>query len=53
MKDHEIAILVNCIRDKLNERIPNLPQCLRGLISEAVVDSLEKQGLRVDKKESE
>ncbi len=52
MKDHQISILVNDIRDALNNRLigVKLPQCIRTIISEAVVDSLIKQGLKIDHK---
>lgn len=50
LKDHEIAKLVNAVRDELNARITGLPQCLRELILGAVLKSLEDQGRRIDAK---
>jgi len=48
MKDHEIAGLVNALRDELFSRFPVLPQCLREIIRNVVINFLEKEGLKKD-----
>ena len=45
LKDHEIAELVNAIRDRLTDKIQGLPGCTRQIISESVVDYLESKHL--------
>lgn len=47
LKDHEIAALVNAIRDRLEAHSPQ-PGCLRVLISTAVVAWLTEHGLKID-----
>lgn len=47
LKDHEIAGLVNALRDNLSDRF-NLPQSLREIISRIVVRYLEKNNLKID-----
>jgi hypothetical protein len=51
LKDHEIAELTNKIRDDLVTKLIgySLPQCLRTIISQAVVSYLEEKNLRIDK----
>lgn len=51
LKDNEIAQLVNKVRDDLVRKLVEykLPQCLRTIISEAVVSYLEEKNLRIDK----
>lgn len=48
LKDHQIAQLTNAVRDELKSRIPGLPECLRTLISGAMLDYLEANNLRID-----
>ena len=50
MKDHQIAALVNRIRDALCAASPifKLYGPLRGVISSAVVEYLSKEGLKVN-----
>ena len=48
LKDHEISILVNNLRDKLQPYVKF--QCLREQILRVVIEYLEKEGLRIDKK---
>ena len=50
LKDHQIAQLVNAIRDGLWADLGGVkfPECLRQIISRAVVTYLESQGLRRD-----
>lgn len=47
LKDHEIAALVNTIRDRIEAHSPQ-PGCLRVLISTAVVEWLAQHGLKID-----
>lgn len=47
LKDHEIAQLVNAIRDRLEAHSPQ-PDCLRALISTTVVAWLADHGLKID-----
>lgn len=46
LKDHMIADLNNIVRDELNEKIPNLPECLRELIWRATDKWIRKHGLK-------
>jgi len=46
LKDHMIADLNNMVRDELNEKIPNLPECLRELIWRATDKWIRKHGLK-------
>jgi len=48
LKDHEIAAVINAVTTHLNARIYTLPQCLRELVSDAVVQTLENRNLRID-----
>ena len=48
LKDHEIQELVNAVRDEVQPIAT--AQCLRELISRAVVQYLEGKGLRRDKR---
>ena len=48
LKDHEIALLVNAVTAKLRSRFSALPQCLREIVRESVIDELERQQLRID-----
>lgn len=48
LKDHEIAILVNAIRDALKPMCPY--QCLREVIQTATIKCLEGIDRRIDKK---
>lgn len=50
MKDHQIALLVNDVVKEINTRLIGyqLPQCLRGIVSRAVVKNLIDQGLKED-----
>jgi len=48
LKDHEIAHLVNNVTLHLQRKLVGTPQCLRGIVSAAVVASLEKSSLRID-----
>lgn len=50
LKDHEIAGLVNAVRDNLKAIIPH--QCLRELIHQSVTGYLEKNQLRIDRKDN-
>ena len=50
LKDHQIALLVNSLRESLSHLIPH--QCLRELIQQSVVKYLEDNNLRIDKKEN-
>lgn len=52
LKNHEIAKLVNKVRDEINAaygQYMQIPQSLRGVISGAVVQSLNEQNLLIDK----
>jgi hypothetical protein len=46
LKDHQIAQLVNAVRDEVKVLVPH--QCLRQVIADAVVRYLEEAGLRID-----
>ena len=47
LKDHEIARVVNAVRDELKPLVQH--QCLREMVSKAVVSELEVMGRRIDK----
>ncbi len=50
LKDHEIAMLVNHVTKQLNIKLAKarLPGCLRVLVSEAIVDFLKENNLKID-----
>ena len=49
LKDHEVQELINAVRDSVAAKLPNCPQCLREIISGAIVPYLESKDLRIDK----
>lgn len=52
LKDHQIAILTNSVRDDLKERLQyiHFPDSLRGIISKSIVESLSAMDARADHK---
>ena len=51
LTNHQIAQLSSAITKDLREKLMMaLPQCLRVIVSEAIVDYLEKNNLKINEK---
>lgn len=48
LKNNEIAEIINAVTMRLHRKLPNMPQCLREMVSGAVMENLEGNGLRLD-----